>query len=242
MKKNSKFSFAFALAGLFLVLSCNNAEEKKEEPVVSNTDTTASAPAPVAPAKPANLAIIKHKVSDFAKWLPLFESHDTARLRYGLHNFMIGRGVKDSNMVLVALWMDDYEKAKAFTELPDLKTAMQKGGVVGKPEISFMDMQMLDSSKLETPFRMMVTHQVKDYVAWKASFDSHKQVRIDANMTDRAIGYEMGNNKKVSVVTAVNDMAKAEAFSTSKELKDRMQEAGVEGPPTIFFYRMAKKY
>lgn len=155
---------------------------------------------------------------------------------------MIGRGVKDSNMVIVALWMDDFEKAKAFTELPDLKTAMQKGGVVGKPEISFMDLQMLDSSKLETPFRMMVTHQVKDYVAWKASFDSHKQVRIDANMTDRAIGYEMGNNKKVSVVTAVNDMAKAEAFSTSKELKDRMQEAGVEGPPTIFFYRMAKKY
>lgn len=228
---------------MFLVLSCNNAEEKKEEAAVVSSDTTAiTAVAPAAPAKPANLAIIKHKVADFAKWLPLYESHDTARIRYGLHNFMIGRGVKDSNMVIVALWMDDFEKAKAFTELPDLKTAMQKGGVVGKPEISFMDMQMLDSSKLETPFRMMVTHQVKDYVAWKASFDSHKQVRIDANMTDRAIGYEMGNNRKVSVVTAVNDMARAEAFSTSKELKDRMQEAGVEGPPTIFFYRMAKKY
>ena len=240
MKKNSKFSFAFI--SLFLALSCNNAAEKKEEPVISSADTAASAPVPAAPAKPANLAILKHKVADFAKWLPLFESHDTARLRFGLHNFMIGRGVKDSNMVLVALWMDDFEKAKAFTELPDLKAAMQKGGVIGKPEISFMDMQMLDSGKLETPFRMMVTHQVKDYAAWKASFDSHKQVRIDANMTDRAIGYEMGNNKKVTVVTAVNDMAKAEAFSTSKELKDRMQEAGVEGPPTIFFYRMAKKY
>ncbi len=240
MKKNSKISFAFI--SLFLALSCNNAAEKKEEPVISSADTTAIAPVPAAPVKPANLAIIKHKVADFAKWLPLFESHDTARLRFGLHNFMIGRGVKDSNMVLVALWMDDFEKAKAFTELPDLKAAMQKGGVIGKPEISFMDMQMLDSGKLETPFRMMVTHQVKDYAAWKASFDSHKQVRIDANMTDRAIGYEMGNNKKVTVVTAVNDMAKAEAFSTSKELKDRMQEAGVEGPPTIFFYRMAKKY
>jgi hypothetical protein len=243
MKLIKRFSVAFALSGLLFTVSCNQGEEKKEETPVLKADTTAVMPAEQAkPVKPKNMVIIKHKVANFEKWLPGFEAHDTARLRYGLHNFVIGRGVKDSNMVMVALWMDDYAKAKEFTLLPDLKAAMQKGGVIGKPEIHFMDMQMLDTSTEVSPIRLMITHMVKDFAAWQTSFESHKQVRLDAGMTDRALGYEMDNNKTVSVVTVVNDMAKAEAFIASKDLKDKMQAAGVEGPPALFFYKMAKKY
>ena len=46
----------------------------------------------------------------------------------------------------------------------------------------------------------------------------------------------------VTLVFAVSDMAKAKAFTTSKDLKDKMMAAGVEGPPTMFFYNVVKKY
>ena len=46
----------------------------------------------------------------------------------------------------------------------------------------------------------------------------------------------------VAVVLVINDMKKAEAFMNSKDIKDKMDEAGVVGAPDIFFYNLAKKY
>ena len=37
-------------------------------------------------------------------------------------------------------------------------------------------------------------------------------------------------------------MQKAEAFMASKDLKDKMAEAGVVGPPDIFFYKVVQQY
>jgi hypothetical protein len=37
-------------------------------------------------------------------------------------------------------------------------------------------------------------------------------------------------------------MAKAKAFIASKDLKDKMTKAGVEGPPAFFFYKIVQKY
>lgn len=38
----------------------------------------------------------------------------------------------------------------------------------------------------------------------------------------------------VTLVDVVSDLPKARAFFASKELKDKMQAAGMEGAPTIF--------
>jgi hypothetical protein len=37
-------------------------------------------------------------------------------------------------------------------------------------------------------------------------------------------------------------MSKAKAFMASKDLKDKMTAAGVEGPPSFWYYTVAKKY
>jgi hypothetical protein len=52
----------------------------------------------------------------------------------------------------------------------------------------------------------------------------------------------VGDNHKVTIVFAISDMEKAKAFMASKDLKDKMAEAGVDGPPTFFFYKIAAKY
>ena len=87
-----------------------------------------------------------------------------------------------------------------------------------------------------------MTHKVKDWDAWKKEFDDHKQVRMDAGLIDRALGHDINDNHQVEIVFAVTDMAKAKAFLQSKDLKDKMEKAGVEGKPDAFFYNIVKMY
>jgi hypothetical protein len=219
------------------LFSCNSGEEKKVDETSADTITT-KAP----DAKPANLMMVMHKVSNFAKWLPVFEAGDSLINAYGLHRFVVGRGVKDTNMVMVATRMDDTARAKAFAASPDLKAAMHKSGVTGMPTISYLDVQMEDTVANTASARLMVKHKVKDWDAWKKSFDSHKQARMDAGLIDRVLGYDIDDNHMVTIVFIVTDMEKAEAFSKSADLKKKMEEAGVVGPPTFFYFTIAKKY
>jgi hypothetical protein len=186
--------------------------------------------------------IVIHKVANYAKWLPAYEAHDSARLANGLHSYIIARGTEDSNKVLVAMRMDDADKAKTVAASPDLKARMKKGGVTGVPTMDFLELVMNDTTALSATTRLMVRAKVKDWDAWKKSFDSHKQARVDAGLTDRAVGHTVGDNHNVTLVFAVSDMAKAKEFMNSKDLKDRMAEAGVDGPPTSFFYKISAKY
>ncbi len=243
--KQFKFLSALALlAGSFFLSSCN-ADEKKEDTTAVTTDTSSMAtttePKMEPPAKPGNILIIRHKVANYAKWKIAYDAHDSTRLAYGLHNNLVARGSKDSNTVMVVLGMDDAAKAKEFTSMPGLKAAMQKGGVVGTPSFQYIDMQFRDASNAGAS-RVIVTHKVKDWEAWKKSFDSHKQVRMDAGLTDRAVGYSMGDTHMVTLALIISDMAKAQAFMNSKDLKDKMAESGVTGPPDIFFYNVVQNY
>ncbi len=236
MKHFKFFSAIFFAAGLsFAITSCNSGEEKKaEEPVKDSTATSA-------PVKPDNIMVIISKVANYDNWLPEYESHDSVRKASGLHNALICRGTKDSNTVMVVLKMDDVDKAKAFAASPDLKERMKKAGVVGPPTISYIDMQMLDTTVTGTS-RVLITHKVKDWDAWKKVFDADKPNRLAAGSSDRALGYSVGDNHMVTIALAISDMKKAEERSKSPELKKLMEEAGVEGPPAFFYYTVTKQY
>ena len=242
--KQQKILLSLAVLMSALFYSCNNDSEKKEEPAKAETPATAAPAAPAAPEKPGNFLLITHKVANYAKWLPLYESDDSARKANGLTNFVLGRGIgADSNTVLVALKMADTAKAKAFGSSPGLKEKMKQGGVIGAPlSVNYTEAVWMDTSTNSLSTRVIVTHKVKDWDAWKKEFDSHKQVRMDAGLVDRSVGHSVDDTHNVIVVFAISDMAKAKAFMASKDLKDKMAAAGVTGPPSIFYYTVAKKY
>lgn len=244
MKQRNFLATVMVAAGMSLYLySCNGSGEgDKTTEVKPDTATAKTTETPVA-AKPANMAVIKHKVANYAKWFVAYTSDDSARLANGLNSYVIGRGIDgDSNTVLVAMKMADVDKAKAMAASPGLKARMQQGGVVGVPAINFVETVWSDTSTNASTVRLVISHRVKDWDAWKKEFDSHKQTRMDAGLTDRVIGHEFGDNHTVIIAFAVTDMAKAKAFLASKDLKDKMAAAGVEGPPTMFFYNVAKRY
>jgi hypothetical protein len=243
MKQVKIFTRLSLAAGIFFFSSCNSngdkkAEENKMDTTITKTETTVTNPS-----GPNMVMIVRHQVADYAKWKPGYDTHDSARLANGLHSYIIARGIeKDSNTVMVAMKMDDAEKAKAMAADPALQDVMKKAGVIGKPVIDFIEAVMNDTTALQQTTRLMMRSKVKDWDAWKKVFDAHKQIRIDAGITDRVVAHTVGDTHNITLVFAIADMAKANAFLNSQDLKDRMKESGAEGPPDMFFYKVVQKY
>src|SRR5687767_2119577 len=114
--KSSSFLPAIFL-GMFLCLaSCgdqNDQNDKEMTDSVANDTTSNATTAPAASTivtTPQNMMIVKHKVADYDKFLTSYEAHDSLRLANGIHSYVIGRGVTDPNMILVATKVDDIEK------------------------------------------------------------------------------------------------------------------------------------
>ena len=124
---------------LLLFGSCNNNTEKTED-TVKNTDTATTIVTPPAPPafSPFDMIEISHTVKDYAKWRPAFNADSTARKASGLEDIVVGRGIDNSNNILMAMKVSDVQKAKAFAADPRLKDVMEKNGVTSKPEISYM--------------------------------------------------------------------------------------------------------
>ncbi len=249
--KQLKFLSALGIALVLFFSSCSSgSDEKTDTTTTDSTTTTAttdtSATTTTAESTvnttPENMVIIWQKVANYGKWKPAYDGHDSARLANGVHNYVIGRGVDDSNMVLVALKADDVAKAKAFAKDPGLKAAMQKGGVMGAPSIAFITVVYQDMAKNMSDFRSMTNFMVKDWDAWKKSFESSRQERADNGLTDRAYGYDADDNHKVTLVVAINDTAKAHAYWKSDMLKQRRTESGVVGEVKRHVYQVVQKY
>jgi hypothetical protein len=241
--RHVKFLATLAVAAGILLLSCNSAEEKKgsDTPVDSSMAKKDTVPVP-APSGPMMIMTITHKVTDYAKWKSGYDGHDSVRVAHGLHNYVIARGYEDSNMVMVALKMDDVSKAKEMTGSKEMTDRMKKAGVTGPVSLDYAEMVMNDTTAIQQTVRLMIKAKIKDWGVWKKAFDDHKQARMDAGLTDRVVGHTVGDDHRVTLVFAVADVDKAKAFIKSKDLKDKMNKSGVEGPPTFFFYRIGVRY
>jgi hypothetical protein len=234
----------FFVGAVILFTSCGSggSEKTSATDTTKAADTTAKAPVSTIVTTPQNVMVVNHKVADFAKWLVAYESHDSARLAAGIHNYVIGRDLQDSNMVTVVLRVDDTAKAKALASSPGLKASMKKGGVVGAAMISMLTETWQDTGKIEATLRSRATYMIKDWDAWLKGFEDGKQERADNGILDRVVGHDLNDTKKVYVVTALADTAKAFAYYKSDALKKRMAAGGVIGVPVRFFYRLAKHY
>ena len=188
------------------------------------------------------MMLAKHRVRNYAAWKSSYDAHDSLRLVNGLHSYVIGRGVQDSNTVFVAVKADDPEKAKIFSKDASLKQAMQKGGVLGTPEMKMVTLVWQDTAVLNTPVRSMTTFTVKDWATWEKSFLEGKQQRMDNGLADRVYGHEADDNTKVVLVVAVLDSAKANAYWKSDQLKQRRIAGGLTTEPQRFIFNVVQRY
>jgi hypothetical protein len=230
---------AFLSAGIiFSLASCNNSGKEKEETKTNDTATTAKAPEKPA-FTPFNVMVIQHPVKNFDKWLPVYKGHDSVRKAYGLNEIGVARGLDNPNMVYIALKADDVQKAKQFAVLPNLKETMMKAGVTKPPVISYLNVIRDDNSTIDQKERVMVAHHVKDFDTWLKAYDGEgKATRAANGLIDRGLARGVDDPNMVYVLFAISDLAKAKARINSPELKKLMTDAGVDGPPTISFYKL----
>ena len=247
MKRFTFPGLLFFAALAFSLISCGDGGTKEETPADTTTAETSTPAAPevvnTIVTTPQSLMTVTHKVTNYAKFKASYDSHDSLRQAFGIHSYVIGRGFPDTNMVMVAVKADDMAKAKAFSKDPALKKAMQQAGVTGAPTFSFVTLTWQDTSMLDPNIlRSRTTMEVKDWAAWEKSFTEGKQTRIDNGIVDRAYGHDPDNNKKVALVTAVMDTAKAFAYYKSDALKQRREAGGVIGEPKRFLFKVVQRY
>jgi len=82
---------------------------------------------------------------------------------------------------------------------------------------------------------VLVHHEVADYTAWKAAFDSNLDWRHKHGERSCRIFRSAGNVNDLTLFFEWESLEKARAFIASDELKARMASAGVKGPPRIDF-------
>ena len=86
---------------------------------------------------------------------------------------------------------------------------------------------------------MIVQHKVKDFAAWKKAYDSVVDLRTSNGELSDQIFRDESDPNKLTVVFKWNSLENAKKYAGSPELKAKMAEAGVEGPPNIQFVNEA---
>ena len=83
--------------------------------------------------------LVRYKVFDFAKWKSGYDADLSARQKAGLKEIYLFRNADDPNEVTLFFSIEDVHKARAFVESDDLHHAMEKAGVMGAAEVSFLN-------------------------------------------------------------------------------------------------------
>ena len=82
---------------------------------------------------------VRHSVQDYGAWKSVFDSKRDLRTRYGEQSYQILHQGNGSNEVVALFGWDNLENARKYAASTELKEAMQNAGVIGKPEILFLE-------------------------------------------------------------------------------------------------------
>jgi len=199
---------------------------KKKDPV--------SKPAP----KPEVVLVVIHKVKDFGKWMKAFHAHQPKRVEAGVVGHFVTRGAKNENTVAVFLPGMSKEKLEAMTKSPELKDAMKKATVEGKPQFQWLTPVDNKMSKTKKKLAgMLVTHKVADFDKWKKAYDAFDATRKKHKILGHAVARGVKDPNTVYVYHQAEEVETLKAFTKLKELGAAMKAAGVTGKPSFMYLK-----
>jgi quinol monooxygenase YgiN len=82
---------------------------------------------------------------------------------------------------------------------------------------------------------MFARHTVSDYDHWKSVYDQFASVRQENGVIGASVHRDTQDPNVITITHQFNDVNAAMAFASSEELKAAMADAGVAGPPEIWF-------
>jgi quinol monooxygenase YgiN len=81
----------------------------------------------------------RHTVKDYDAWKSVFDSVSGLRQQNGERSYQILRQGNGSGELILLFEWDSLENAQRYAASPELKEAMERAGVIGKPEILFLE-------------------------------------------------------------------------------------------------------
>jgi len=82
---------------------------------------------------------------------------------------------------------------------------------------------------------MTVHFQVKDFNAWRTSYNGHEKDRTTAGITNSRVFRSPDDQNDVVILADVADVSKARAWLGSNDMKMVLEKSGVIGSPSIRF-------
>ena len=83
--------------------------------------------------------IVIHTVEDYEKWKKVFDEDASRRKSLGSKGGRLYRSADNPNEMTIVWDWESLEKARQFATSPDLREVMEKAGVVGMPQIIFLE-------------------------------------------------------------------------------------------------------
>ena len=84
-------------------------------------------------------ALAIQKIKDYDKWKEVFDEHGNVRKAKGSKGAVIYRNSNDPKQLMIITEWEDMDSAKNFALAEDLKIAMKKAGVIGLPELYYLE-------------------------------------------------------------------------------------------------------
>ncbi len=85
----------------------------------------------------------------------------------------------------------------------------------------------------------VIQHHVADYEVWRKAYDGFGDVQKAGGVTRQSVYRSTDDPNNVLVMHGFATTADAEKFLAGAELRDGMQQAGVQGQPRVEIYQNA---
>jgi hypothetical protein len=82
--------------------------------------------------------ILSHEVKNYSNWRKVYDDDEKNRSKAGIKLTSVLESVDNPNMITMIGEAPSLEAIKNFMANPDLKAAMELGGVISKPEVKLL--------------------------------------------------------------------------------------------------------
>ena len=178
------------------------------------------------------LAVISHPVKDYAAWRVIYDGAESVRAKAGVTGAEVFHDPTNPNQMVLIHRFKTVAAAKAFLADPDLKTAMDKGGVTAAPSSIIAVGKPGHAAAELGPVLAVVSHPVKDYAAWRVAYNEAAPIRQKAGVTGAEVFRDPNTPNNLVIIHRFKTVAAAHAFLADPDLKAAMDKGGVTAAPT----------
>jgi hypothetical protein len=83
--------------------------------------------------------IVSHECKNYSIWRKVFDANEVNRSKAGFKGMAVYHSVDNANKITIIGEAPSTEAVNGFMSNPEVKAAMEKGGVIGMPDVKILN-------------------------------------------------------------------------------------------------------